>query len=388
MKRQSTATEPKPVLALGAGPAHLHLITQARALRAQGARLTVLDRNPFWYFPNMATEVLSGFYGLKDFHVDLRALCKRHGADFILDEAVTLLPKQKKVMTKSGRVLTYALASFALGSLPTETEGDVPAEGSFPVCPVHKVLEIRNEIETFLELFPEKRMEIVILGGGPAGVEYAINTAQFMAERRPPAGWRLILLEAKPRLLGGLPPTAIRQAGLALQAHDVELRTQSEVQHVQSNRLVLDHGETLEFDLAIVATGGRINDIFNQAGFETDARGALPVERTLRLRTHPELFATGDCARVFGIAERLSRQSAARQGPVLAHNLLASLHGRPLRPWQPRFRPWQIISLGSREALAVKDRWALSGRWVAGLKHWLDRKYIRRFQHRGRDRAE
>jgi NADH dehydrogenase FAD-containing subunit len=374
-------TEPKPqeILLVGAGHAHLEVLRRSKSLQARGGRITLLDRNPYWFFPNFTAEVLSGHYGLQEFRVDLRELCQRQGATFIQDEAVSLLWQQKKLLTRSGRMLDFDLLSLALGSIPQELERDVPAEGSFPVFPVYKVLEIRNEIETFLELFPQRRLEVAVVGAGPSGVEYALNIAQLLAERAPDAGWRLTLLESRGRLLPGRSRAAGRLVRRVLSAHDVSVRVGAAVQHVQSNRLVLERGETVPFDLAVVATGGRCDDLLGKSGLATDERGALWVDRTLQVVEHPGVFAAGDCAAIRGTRNLRTGSLARAQGPVLAANLLACLGGGPWKRFQGPYRGWQLISLGQDEALLSLPHWALAGRWALKLKRWLDGRFRRQW---------
>lgn len=370
----------REILLVGAGHAHLEVLRRSGSrLKTRGGRITLLDRNPHWFFPNFTADVLGGHCGLKAFQVDLRDLCRRWGAVFIQDEAVSLLPQQKKLLTRSGRMLDYDLLSLALGSVPQELERDIPAEGSFPVFPVYKVLEIRNEIETFLELFPQRRLEIAVVGAGPGGVEYSLNIAQLLAERAPKAGWRLTLLEGRDRLLPGLAPAAGRLVRRVMTAHDVSVRTNALVQHVQSNRLVLERGETVPFDLAVVATGGRCDDLLGRAGFATDERGALWVDRTLQVEGHAGVFAAGDCAAVRNTRNLRTGALARAQGPVLAANLLASLGGGPWRRFQGPWRGCQLISLGQDEALLSLPHTALAGRWALWLKRWLDRRYRRQW---------
>jgi NADH dehydrogenase FAD-containing subunit len=371
----------KRILLVGAGQAHLLVVSRARALIRAGAKVTLLSPEAYWYYPAMAAEVLSGYYGVKDFRVDLRALAEKHGVEFIQDEAVEILPGQYRVRTASGLSLVYDRASFAVGSVPVERERDVPVDGSFPLYPALNIIEIRNEVETLLELEPEKELLAAVLGGGAAGVEVALNLAALLKERAPQAGWRIVLLEAKGRVLSAYPAAASRRALKKLRL-GVTVRTQAQIQHVQSGRVVLEEGETMDFDLAVVATGVRSPELFERGGLFTDDGGSLLVERTLRSREHPELFAAGDCARIMGLGLTRLGLHAAAQGPVLFHNLLAALQGGRLKTYAPARSPLQIISLGPKDALLLKGSAALQGSWALWLKHWLDRRYLRQYQVR------
>ena len=372
----------KNILLVGAGHAHLYVLRRAQALVRAGARVTLLAPESFWYYSAMASEVLSGHYGVKDFRVDLRALAEKYGVEFIQEEAEAVITEQHQIRTAAGRTLDYTWVSFAVGSVPAERESDVPVDGSFPLYPARNMIEIRNEVETLLELEPDKELLATVLGGGSAGVEVASNLAVLLKARAPQAGWRIVLLEAKGRLLSGFPAAASQRALKKLQRLGVTVRTQAQIQHVQSGRVVLEEGETMDFDLAVVATGVRSPELFNRAGLFTDDSGSLLVERTLRSREHPEIFATGDCARIMGLGLPRLGLHAAAQGPVLFHNLLSVVQGTRLKTYAPPGNPLQIIPLGSKDALLLKGATVLQGTWALWLKHRLDRGYLRRYQVR------
>ncbi|MCD4812937.1 FAD-dependent oxidoreductase [bacterium] len=374
--REKTAEQ--TIVLVGAGPAHLTVLARMAAFQAAPIRWVLIDANLFYFVPHMTAEVMSGFYGLDDFHIDLRILAEKKQITFIHDEVVSLLPQQKKLMTAAGRMLDYDLVSFETGAVPVEQEDDVPAEGSFAVRPVKNVLQIRNEIETLLELFPKKQIDIAVLGGGIAGVEYAINMSEILQQRQPESGWQVYLIEAQPEILPGLPKPAIAVARKMLRVNDVEIRTQAVVQHVQSNRLVLEFGETIDYDLAVVATGQKVSDIFNQASLGTDEQGALKVNPTLQSVLHPEVFACGDCAQVVKVPAERSVAQALQQGALLAHNLPAMVCRTPLKTMTPQRRFLRFISLGNTNALCIAGRYVFSGSWVLFWKRRREQRLLKR----------
>jgi selenide, water dikinase len=381
MNLWNNSDKPRQVLLAGAGPANLFIVTQAKRFLRQGLVLTLIDESLFWFNSNMAAEVLGGQYGLKDFRLDLRKFCQHFGVEFIQDQAVAILPEQKQLMTASNRLLHYDWIAFALGAIPREEPGDVPAESSFPVLPVRQVLEIRNEVETLLELFPQKKIEIAIVGGGSTGVSYAMQIAELMQERKPAAGSKIVLLEKQPRVLAAWPKAASQRAEAMLKLYDIEARTKVEVQHIQSNRLVLEKGETLETDLTIVAQGSRGHELFNRAGLDTDATNTLRVEPGLHTSGYKEIFASGRCAALSGSHPIASPQQAWQMGKILAHNLLASSRKDPLI-FYPAYQSQRLrfLSLGKTEALLIWGQKVFYGQWVLRLKQWLDKRWMKKMQ--------
>jgi NADH dehydrogenase FAD-containing subunit len=69
---------------------------------------------------------------------------------------------------------------------------------------------------------------------------------------------------------------------------------------------------------------------------------------------------------------------AVRAGPVLGMNLAASLVGGACKAHQPPAQTLNLISCGTRTAVASWGRFHAQGRWVWWLKDWIDRRFLAR----------
>jgi NADH dehydrogenase len=85
------------------------------------------------------------------------------------------------------------------------------------------------------------------------------------------------------------------------------------------------------------------------------ANGRVVVDGHLAVPGHPGLWALGDCARVpeptTGEPCPPTAQHAIRQARVLAHNIVATVDGRPQKAFAFR-SPGQLAGLGHRSAVA------------------------------------
>jgi hypothetical protein len=70
---------------------------------------------------------------------------------------------------------------------------------------------------------------------------------------------------------------------------------------------------------------------------------------------------------------------AVRQGPVLRHNLLAALEGRPLKAFKPKSAYMLILNLGDGRGLLLYRSLALHGKLIFWLKDRIDRRFVKRF---------
>ncbi len=99
----------------------------------------------------------------------------------------------------------------------------------------------------------------------------------------------------------------------------------------------------------------------------------------MRSISHPEVFAVGDCAEW---APPLPKAGvyAVRMGPVLAHNLHATLGGRALRSYAPQPRFLALLATADGRAIASRGRWSAEGHCMWRLKDHIDRGFVRSFE--------
>jgi NADH dehydrogenase len=90
--------------------------------------------------------------------------------------------------------------------------------------------------------------------------------------------------------------------------------------------------ETIEAETIILAAGIVPNPVVAGLPVEKDRRGHIVVEATMRCKTHPEVWALGDCAAIPGPDGKPYpnlAQHALREAKVLARNIVGALDGRP-----------------------------------------------------------
>jgi selenide,water dikinase len=66
---------------------------------------------------------------------------------------------------------------------------------------------------------------------------------------------------------------------------------------------------------------------------------------------------------------------------VLAHNLRVAVEGagQPVA-FEPQRRSLALVDTADGRALAHRGRFTASGRWAWWLKHWIDGRYVRKYQ--------
>ncbi len=100
------------------------------------------------------------------------------------------------------------------------------------------------------------------------------------------------------------------------------------------------------------------------------------MDRHLRKIGDERLLGGGDCASFRGEALPKLGVFAARQGPVIFHNLRAVLRNEPLEEYRPQKRFLYVLNLGDVTGLAVYGPFAWCARLSRKLKDRIDKKFV------------
>lgn len=370
-----SAARPTRVVFVGGGHAHLYSLKRADEVAARGAAVTLVAPERFHYYSGMGPGLLARTYRPEQARVDVRALATARGCTFVRDRVVGVDADARQLRLESGETLDYDRVSFNTGSrVPAERVPGAAAE-AVPVKPVGNFERLRQKV---LEGGRGAPCRVLILGGGPAGVELAANL--WRLGRDEGTALEITLCEAAGRLLSGLPPRAGRIARRSLAARGVTVRTGISAAGLRDGTATFSTGALLAYDVAVLAVGTAPHELYRASGLPTGPDGGLLVDAALRSPRYPEMSGGGDG--VCFAPEPLPRVGvhAVRQGPVLFRNLVAALEGREPEAYRPRRRYLLILNLGDGTGLAVWGRWAVRGRWAFRWKNHLDTSFMAKFQ--------
>lgn len=365
----------KVLVLAGAGHAHLHTLANVREIAGRGHPVVVVSSSPVHYYSGMGPGMLSGFYRPADLRFDVRRMAESAGASFIAARVVSIDPAARRLGLDSGASIDYDLVSFNLGSIVPAVAREGKGDGAavFSVKPIENLERARVFL---MDRPPEKETEIVVIGGGPAGVEVAANVEWLMRSHGRRAGIALI---AGARLLPNTPSRVRRYSRECLEAHGVRIVEGERARSVGDGRVDLEGGERLPCDVVLVATGVRPERLFEGTGVAVGEDGALRVDATLRSVSHPEIFGGGDGVVPDGGRAARVGVHAVRQGPVLFSNLSAVMNGGELVRYVPPHAYLQIMNLGEGIGIAWKYGLAFGGRLAFLLKDRIDRRFMRRY---------
>ena len=390
---------PVHLLLVGGGHASVAALAWARRWTAAGARVTLVNDDRFLYYSGRMPEHLGGVLGPGDLRIDLLRWCLASGVAFVPGRAVALDTVRRRVRLEGGEEIGCDLAAFDIGA---QNPGCGRAPGAALTKPVRSVERVNAWLRDLLER-PQLRRSLVVVGGGPAGVELMLNVAARLRAARPNAA-RLTLLASGARLTPQFPAGMGAHLGALLRAGGVDVRLNSpvarleegtgerpeEIKAGQGGAVLLSSGERVPQDLTIWATGAAGQPLFAGAGLTCDAQGFVRVGRDLRVPGQPWLLAAGDAVAVQGLP-RLDRSgvNAVKQGYTLRHNLErllraarrgADLADVRLTPFRPYPLASYILSTGRPEGVLAAGPLWLRGRPLLWLKHAADSRWVRHYQ--------
>lgn len=364
---------PPTVLLIGGGHVNLHVATEARSLRALGARVVLVDPGNFWY-SGLATGLLGGRYAAAEDQIDLRALLTAAGGEYICGSVGRIDPRRRCVHLADGAVLSYDLLSLNVGSrVNVAAISGAPDDPTvWPVKPVSRLWQLRLDLEARLQRGTSPR--IAVVGGGPTGVEIAANILALCARHHAAA--RITVLTRNSRLLPKAPAGVSRSVQRQLAGRGVTVQAHTMVMHRQGSGLVADDGRHVPADVVIVATGLDANPLIDTMGLPVDNRRGLIVDDRLQAITDDRIFAGGDVAAMAGFDLPKLGVFGVRQAPVVHANLRACLRGTPLVRYRPQKRSLAILDLGDGTALSTWGPFWWRGRSSMWLKERIDRRFL------------
>lgn len=336
----------------------------------------LIDPDAFWY-SGMATGMLSGMYSAVEDQVDPQRLIQSHGGDFVMDRVVSIDTGRQQVELAGGDSLRYDLLSINVGS---RVEASPTTDGceveTWPVKPIRNLWRLHETLKLRLESGQLPR--VLIVGGGATGTEVAANVLGLGERLNRPID--VALMTGGSRILPSIPRRAAAKVYANLTSRGLKVQTGTRIARCVDRSLVTEDGQSITADIAIIATGLMANGMLAPCDLPLAADGGLRVTPQLHSIDDDRVFAGGDCAALEGHDLPKLGVFGVRQAPIIHANLLAKLDGQPLRDFHPQKRYLAILNLGDGTALATWSRFWWLGRSSLLFKHFIDRRFLNRYQ--------
>lgn len=374
------------IVIVGAGFAGLAV---AQGLRRLPADITLIDRQNHHLFQPLLYQVATAGLSPAEIAWPVRHLMRRQVNTRVLMGEVTGVETARKVVMLEAGPIAYDVLVLATGATHGYFGHDEWAAHAPGLKTLNDATAIRRRILLAFERAEmasnpaecARLLTIVIVGGGPTGVELAGAVAELSRRALArdfrvidPTRTRVILVEAGPRVLASFPEPVSRYTAEALRRLGVELRFGEAVTHCDADGVRI--GEEFVPAATIVwAAGVCASPTARWLGLDADRSGRLPVAADLHAPGHEDIYVIGDTAfarNPDGAPQPGIAPVAKQQGAYVARAIAARIAGRGAPPPFVYRNRGLLATIGRKAAVIAYKRLRLRGWlawWIWGAAH-------------------
>jgi NADH dehydrogenase len=334
------------VVVVGGGFAGLAVVRNLAKVKPP-VRVTLLEQHNYHLFQPLLYQLATGVVQPADIAHPVRGIVRRYRRTSVRMGTVSGVDfDARQVLTEEGGRIGYDYLVLAAGAT-TATFG-IPGveEHSFPLKTMPDALRLRAHLLHQFELaendpamIDKGALTVVVVGGGPTGVEMAGALHELfkhvLVHDFPELDInqsKVVLLEATDHLLAPFHPNSRKHAVDILQKRGVEVRLGQAMANATPDEVVLKDGSVIPTRTLIWGAGVRANPLADVLGLEQTRGGRIVVGDDLSVPGRPEVFVVGDLAGAGdgkgGLLPQVA-QPAIQEGKHVALQIGRILNGEP-----------------------------------------------------------
>ncbi|GAA3942051.1 NAD(P)/FAD-dependent oxidoreductase [Chitinophaga oryziterrae] len=360
-------------------------INLAKKLKNAPVQIVMLDRNNYHLFQPLLYQVSTAGLEADSIAFPLRGIFKSQ-KNFIFRMAeVTGLRAAENILETGIGDLHYDYLVFATGSTTNFFGNKLIEEHAIGMKSLIEAVQIRNyvikQFEESLLLKDEAeikpKLNFVMVGGGPTGVEMAGAFAELrkyiMPKDYPELSVSLMnvyLIESSPRLLAGMSEESSEKALEALTALGVKVMVKTVVKEYDGKTLTLSTGEKIDSQSLFWSAGVKGVPVNGIAPEIIAPNGRVQVNGLNQIVGHTNVYAIGDIAlmtdEIHPKGYPMVAQVAIQQGANVAANL------KKILKKDPALVPFKYKDLGSMATIGRNKAVAeFAGMKLYGYFAWM-----------------
>ncbi|MGF6833065.1 NADH dehydrogenase [Paenarthrobacter sp. TE4293] len=290
---------------------------------------------------------------------------------------------ERVVTTADGDTMRAEILVIAVGAVPNFFNTPGAEELAFPLYSVTDATRLGTGLTRLLDQAdstPDGFVDVVVVGGGPTGVE----TAGAMAENvkyvvrkyfspELAARCRVHLVDMVPTVLNMFSPKSQSYATEHLKKVGVELHLGQGVTEVRKDGVALADGSSVPGQIVVWAGGLKAGDVIAGSGLTQGRGGRIDVQPDLTAPGVEGVYVLGDCANITDSTGAKLPQlgSVAQQaGKWAAKNILADLSGGSRTPFRYVDKGYMAM-VGRGAAVAELGRKRIQLQGVFAFLSWL-----------------
>jgi len=277
---------------IGNSAAGIGAVEGIRSIDKQGEITIITDESHHTYSRPLISYLLLGKVTKENM--------KYRDDNFYKDNKCTLLfdtvaekidAAEKNVILKDGKKIPYDKLLVATGSSAFVP----PFQGLETVKNKFTFMSLNDALKLDAVLNKDKR--VLIVGAGLIGLKCAEGIHERVRH--------LTVLDLAPRILSSiLDEEGAKLVQNHLESKDVEFRLSANIKNFKPNSAVMDNGETIDFDILVLAVGVRPNTALLNGIAKVDKGIAINDKSET---SAPDIYAAGDCTQTNDISSGQSK---------------------------------------------------------------------------------
>jgi NADH dehydrogenase len=347
------------VVIIGGGFAGVNAV---KALKDAPVRVTLIDRRVYNTFQPLLYQVATGGLNPGDVTHFLRSLrVRQSNVEVIHEHLMEIDTDARRITLLNDESITYDYLILANG-VTTNYFGTPGAKDyAFAMYSRSQAIRIRDTLFTRLEKAAQSEnktdgLRVVIVGGGPTGVEMAGALAELRDQGLRPAypeingeAFNIMVVQRGDEVLKPFTPKLRKYAAKQLTRRGVELRFGAGVAKVMPDAVELTDGTRIASDLTVWATGVAPHEEVTCWNVPLDKHNRIRTGEDLQVVGLPGVFAAGDVAISPQDLPQLA-QPAIQGGHWAALQILNLIAGKPTEPFE-YYDKGQLAIIGRRSAV-------------------------------------
>lgn len=332
------SNKPQRIVIVGGGFGGIQLVKSLK--NYPEFSVTLIDKNNYHTFQPLLYQVASGGLGSDAIAYPFRKIFRGYRNFKFVMATVEKINHEENTINTSIGIIPYDVLVIATGS-ETNFYGQVNlVKWCMELKTIPQALDLRSDI---LEEFERainttqpaertKLLNFVIVGGGPTGIETAGALAEFKKHilphdypELPPETMQVNLIEAAPRLLGGMSTEASAKAKEYLEDMGVKVLVNAAVKDYDGQTLTLQNGVTFATTTVLWSAGVKGSLIEGLAPTAIHKNSRYLINPNGTVKGYTNVYALGDTAALlseeYPNGHPMVAQVAIQMAKNIAHNL-------------------------------------------------------------------
>lgn len=366
------------IVILGAGFAGLQL---ARRLKSANFDITLIDQYNFHQFQPLFYQVATGRLEPSSVSFPLRKVFQNKGNVHVRIAGIERIDKATRQVHTDAGIFPYDYLVIATGCTTNYFGNKNIERYAYPMKSTTEAIAIRNHIllnfEKALDASPaelEGIMNIVVVGGGPTGVELSGSLAELKKNILPRdypdmdfSQLNVYLLEAGPATLGPMSKISQQKSQAYLESMGVQVKLNTQVKDYDGKKVLLADGSSIACNTMIWAAGVTGN-VPNGVDASLLVRGnRIKTDLFSRMEGTDDIFVLGDIAYMeteqFPKGHPQLANVAIAQAKNLVTNFKRLQKEQSLLPFSYK-SPGTMATVGKRKAVVDLPFMSFQGRFA------------------------